>query len=105
MLAAKEEQLDKIKSESLRISEYLMADRNAAHEALQALRTENNAKFDELQSELTELSKEHLFNIKEYLIYRRRTNERMHDLELNYHRIKEQNNKIKQKYQDKVEHI
>merc|ERR1712228_1152833 len=104
-VSAKEEEMQKIKDQSLKISEYLMSDRNKAYHSLQQLRIENNEKFEMQQNEMAELSKEHLYHIKEYLIYRRNTKQEMHDLMLNFFKMKDENNKMRKKYNDKVEHI
>jgi len=82
-----------------------MSDRNKAQQASLDLRAETNEKFKQMQAEMAELSKQNLFNIKEYLAYRRQTKQTMHDLELAFIKQSDENNKIKKRYADKAERI
>jgi len=105
ILNAKKEEIGKMREQSLKISEFLMSDRNKAQQALLDLRAETNEKFKQMQAEMAELSKQNLFNIKEYLAYRRQTKQTMHDLELAFIKQTDENNKIKKRYADKAERI
>merc|ERR1712130_720635 len=91
--------------QTIQINEYLMNDRNKAQETLTVLRNENNAKFESLQKEIERLSREHLYNLKEYLVYRRNTKQEIEDLQMNFLQMKHQNNKIKQKCNHKLDKI
>eukprot|EP01083_Nonionella_stella_P179173 635401_1 len=104
-LDAKEDELMKLKQQSLKINEYLITDRNKAHRSLEILRNEYNAKFESLQSKMTDLSKQHLFNLKEYLNYRRNAKQEIHDLQSSLLHIKQENDQMKNKYDNKVDHM
>ena len=67
------------------------------------LRKEYNDKFEKLQNEISELSQQHLYNLKEYLNYRRNTKQEIHDLKMSVFDIKHEKNRIKQKCNDRVE--
>merc|ERR1712154_165851 len=101
-LRAKDEELENLKKQTIQINEYLMNDRNKAQETLTMLRNEHNAKFESLQKEIERLSREHLYNLKEYLVYRRNAKQEIEDLQMNFLQMKPQNNKIKQKCNHKV---
>lgn len=104
-LNAKIKELEEFKHQTAKINEYLMNDRNKTYQDLDKLRKEYNDKFEKLQNEISQLSQQHLYNLKEYLNYRRNTKQEIHDLKMNVFSTNSEKNRIKEKYNDRVEEI
>jgi len=104
-LEAKEEELLDLKQHSLASNEFLRSDRDKAQRDLEALRAEYDSKFERLQQEIERLSREHLYNLKEYLNYRRTTKQEMHDLQIGALQMKQQSTATKEECVQKVEHL
>lgn len=104
-LKAKEKELQDLKKQTFEINEYLMNDRNKAFESLENLRNEYNEKFKNLQNEICDLSQQHLYNLKEYLNYKRNTKQEIEKLKFNFLEMKQEKNKIKSKYENKFENV
>eukprot|EP00485_Elphidium_margaritaceum_P008202 CAMPEP_0202686502 /NCGR_PEP_ID=MMETSP1385-20130828/2260_1 /ASSEMBLY_ACC=CAM_ASM_000861 /TAXON_ID=933848 /ORGANISM="Elphidium margaritaceum" /LENGTH=429 /DNA_ID=CAMNT_0049341087 /DNA_START=46 /DNA_END=1335 /DNA_ORIENTATION=- len=97
-LTAKQQELSALKQQYIKINEYLMNDRNLAHESLLALRTQYSDKFESLQTEIEQVSQQHLLNLKEYLSHRRQCKQQLHDMELKVLHIKRENSGMQTKY-------
>eukprot|EP00484_Ammonia_sp_Unknown_P018945 CAMPEP_0197025942 /NCGR_PEP_ID=MMETSP1384-20130603/6129_1 /TAXON_ID=29189 /ORGANISM="Ammonia sp." /LENGTH=438 /DNA_ID=CAMNT_0042454533 /DNA_START=48 /DNA_END=1364 /DNA_ORIENTATION=- len=104
-LEAKQEELENLKQESMRINEYLIKDRNKAYESLDAFRSEYDEKFKSLQTEISDLSQQHLFHLKEYLNYRRKSKQEIHELKVTAFKLQYENDRLARKYSHKSKHV
>ena len=83
----------------------LINDKNECYIEINKIKSEYNDKFSSLQNEIKKLNDINIYNIKEYLKYKRQSNHLIYNLKNEYYKSNKIINELKNNYKENIKNI